>query len=209
MIITVFGANGKVGRIVVAKLLEEGHSVKAFVHGHNLFDSNPRLGVVIGDVGNKNAVFDIVAGSEVVISTLGSWGTKNKNILSLGMSNIIPAAEKSGTSQIISLTGAQAVAPDEKMKLQDQLLRILLKTFAKKILEDGENHIALLQKSSLSWTVIRSPIMNDRFSPNHYVLSANPPKFWQTIARVDVASALVDLLKENSWVNRAPFIRRK
>ncbi len=50
MRITVFGANGKIGRIVVAKLLEEGHYVKAFVHGRNFFDSNPKLGVVIGGV---------------------------------------------------------------------------------------------------------------------------------------------------------------
>lgn len=208
MRITVFGANGKVGRLVVRKLLENGHFVRAFVYGPNPFEETSGLQVIKGNVEDKAAVFNAVAGSEVIISTLGSWGTKNKNILSVGMSNILPAAEKHGISKVISLTGTDAVAPDEKIDLLRRFTRVILKLIAKKILLDGENHMALLQNNDIDWTVVRAPIMNDRGVQDNYTLSIKPPHPWQTVSRDDVAKAIVDLVTINDWTNQAPFIRR-
>lgn len=208
MKITVFGANGKVGIIVVKKLLENGHSVKAFVYGSSTLEKTTRLQIISGNVEDKVAVFSAISGSDIIISTLGSWGTKNKNVLSVGMSNILPAAKKYGVTRIISLTGADAIAPGERINLLRALTRLMIKTIAPKILQDAENHMILLKNSSVDWTVVRAPVMSNSGRQNRYTLSRKPPKPWQPVLREDVASAIVGLVEVNEWTKQAPFIRR-
>jgi putative NADH-flavin reductase len=106
MKITVFGANGNVGRLVVENALHQGHEVIAFIHGDNPFKASDKLSVIKGDIYNQKDVEKALNGSQAVISTLGSWGTPNKNILSAGMKNIIPKMQDAGINRIISLTGA-------------------------------------------------------------------------------------------------------
>jgi putative NADH-flavin reductase len=88
MNITVFGAGGRVGCLVVGELLARHHTVTAVVQ------SVPRVKLdsvtyVIGDVRNATDVERALQGSEAVISTLGSWGTPTKDILSSGMKVIV------------------------------------------------------------------------------------------------------------------------
>lgn len=46
MNITVFGATGHVGSLVVEKLLAGGHNVSAFTHGTHHFADNTRLRII-------------------------------------------------------------------------------------------------------------------------------------------------------------------
>ncbi|HPQ82616.1 MAG TPA: NAD(P)H-binding protein, partial [Candidatus Saccharimonas sp.] len=50
MNITVFGATGHVGSLVVEKLLAGGHNVSAFTHGTHHFEDNTRLRIIPGDI---------------------------------------------------------------------------------------------------------------------------------------------------------------
>ena len=209
MKIIVFGANGRVGRLVVSKLLEKRHTVTAFVYGPHSLIKAPKLRIVEGSVESKSVVSDAVAGSDVIISTLGSWGTKNKNILSVGMSSILPAAKKHGVNRIISLTGADATFSDEKVNILRKLTRLILKIIVPRILYDAENHMVLLRNSAIGWTVVRSPVMSDKGIQNNYTLSRKPPKPWRSVLRVDVADAIVDIVEANNWKYEAPFINKR
>ena len=78
MQITIFGANGKVGSLVVEMALQKGLHVVAFSHGKSLFTPSDNLRIVQGDVYNAADVSSALSGSDVVVSTLGSWGTPKK-----------------------------------------------------------------------------------------------------------------------------------
>ena len=93
MRITIFGANGRVGHLVVEGAMDAGHDVTAFVHHESKFPKNTKLKVVQGDIHDAKDVARAVKGADVVISALGSWGTKRKDIVSSGMANIIPAMQ--------------------------------------------------------------------------------------------------------------------
>ncbi len=206
MHIVVFGANGKVGSLVVAQLLAAGHDVRAFVHGTSSLPSHPQLTFVQGDIYNGVDVDTAVSGMDAVISALGSWGTPRKDILQVGMQHIIPAMHTHAVTRIISLTGAEARATGDKQGIIHNLMHGFLSITASKILKDGESHIAQLEASSLNWTVIRSPIMRDTGDPRAYTLGPKRPLPWQTIARTAVATAMTDELEASAWVKRAPFI---
>jgi putative NADH-flavin reductase len=204
--ITVFGASGQIGRRVVELLLDRGYNVVAAMHGHNPLSDHEYLTVVPVDIYDAASVEQALEGSSVVISALGSWGTKRKDILTVGMQHIIPAMEKLQIRRIVSLTGADARAAGDKMGLVHQLTHIALGAVAPKILKDGEQHITMLENSSLEWTVIRSPIMSAANSVGYGVLSLHRPLPWQRISRQYVAEAMVRAIEDDEWVRQAPYI---
>lgn len=206
--VTVFGANGKVGSLVVVELLTRGHAVVAFVHNSHHLPKNANLKIVQGDIYAADDVDAAIAGSTAVVSCLGSWGTPKKDILSVGMTHIILSMQRHGVSRVVSLTGAEARAPGDVFSLIHRLAHLGLSVVAGKVLRDGEQHIQLLEQSSLDWTVIRSPIMssgssNDREYP---ILSMHRPLPWKTISRRLVVLAVVDIVADVAWRRKAPYI---
>lgn len=205
MQITVFGASGRVGRLVVATALERGYDVVAFVRSETHQKPHEHLRFVVGDIYNGTSVADAVVGSTAVISALGSWGTTKKDILTVGMQYIIPAMDANNIERIISLTGADARASGDTLGLIHRITHFFIRLGAGKILSDGEAHIRLLEQSGLAWTVVRSPIMNDS-GLTAYSLQDRRPLPWTTIHRRAVSESLVDLLTDHSYDGRAPYI---
>jgi putative NADH-flavin reductase len=207
MQITIFGASGKVGRQVVDIATKQGYCVVAMVHAHNPFVENELLSVVEGDIHNVSDVRKALVGSAAAISTLGSWGTKNKDILSSAMQTIIPALEGAGITRVVTLTGSGAQAVGESLTFKDKLPHTLLKLVAPKILVDGEEHLRLLTASTLDWTTIRSPIMTNAGTVKYHLKLTWPGPF-QTINRHAVAQALVDQISDRQFIKQAPIIYR-
>lgn len=208
MKILIFGANGKVGSLVVKQCLANGHTVSAFIHGNNRLETNPNLRIIQGDIYDSAIVAQAVIGHDVVISCLGSWGTPNKDILSKGMRNIIPAMQSAGVRRIVSLTGADASAPGDHNNVLRRINHWVLSKIAPKILKDGEDHIRLLSGSSLDWTVVRSPVMNNRGSASFY-LGNKRPMPWQTINRDAVAAAIYAAGTSVEFIKSAPYCIRR
>jgi putative NADH-flavin reductase len=207
MKVVVFGASGKVGQKVVAKLLASDHIVVAFVYGGSSFSENKNLEVVQGDVKDLDSVGKVVVSCDAVISTLGSWGTKTKDILSAGMANIVPVMEAQGVKRIISLTGADALLPGEKAQGIQLLTRPIFSLLAGKILRDSEDHLKTLEASSLDWTVVRSPVMNEKGSKS-FLLNTERPKPWETIHRDAIATSILSVLEDDIYIKQAPIIHR-
>jgi len=206
MNVTVFGANGRVGQLVVSELAARGHRVRAMVYGdsRNRVESVEYMSCDIYDAAN---VRQGITGSEAVISCLGSWGTKRQDVLSVGMQHIIPAMQEHHVARIVSLTGADAWTEVERPGLVQKLMHTVFGMLARKILSDGEKHMQLLADSTLDWTVIRSPVMNEKGSSDYYLNSTYPLPL-QTIHRAAVARALCDQLENHDFVRISPFIHR-
>ncbi len=205
--IVVFGANGRVGRLVVSLLLEKDFAVTAFVHRDDGSFNTDQVHVVQGDVYDADTVETAMTQADAVISTLGSWGTPKKDIVSSGMRAIIPLMQRNHIKRIISLTGAEARASDDNLSLFHRFTYPAAAIIAGKILRDGEDHIAQLEQSGLDWTVVRSPIMTEIGSPK-YALSTSRCLPWQTIHRHAVAKAMVDQIDDKTYIGKSPFINR-
>lgn len=209
MKITVFGAGGKVGRLIVEGALAAGDEVVAFVHHDPHFLAHPRLSIVRGDVHNAEDVTAAIKGSDAVISALGSWGTKKKDIVSTGMAAIIPAMQANSVRRVVSLTGSDARARGDSLGFVHRLSHVFIKySPAAKILADGEWHVELLEQSDLDWTVVRSPVMNTRGDREGFSLTSTRPLPWATINRHSVVSAMLGLARSRDHLSQAPFIVR-
>lgn len=205
MNVTVFGASGHVGRLVVKRLLADGHTVRAFVHSSNPFDGTKQLRVIRGDIHSPSDVKQALEGADAIISCLGSWHTPTKDILTSAMKTIVPVAEEKHIARLISVTGAAAVAPGDTPHLMDKINHYLLGKIAPKILIDGERHIGILSESGLNWVVVRSPVMT-RYGNGTYHLDMHSPSPLSIVPRTAVATAMVDLLTDTQYDRSAPYI---
>jgi putative NADH-flavin reductase len=207
MKVVVFGASGRVGSRVVELLLAEGHEVFAVVHSRDIFQGTPHLYVRKMDVHDAAAVAEVLGGAGAVISTLSSWGSKQGDVLSSAMRAIIPAMDSQNVKRIVSLTGNAAFIQEDKPSLAQKAGRAMLQKIAPGVVADGEKHMAILRKSDLDWTVLRSPTMNNR-GKEDYVLSAKLSNPTDTINRQAVAKAMVAELHDSTWLRKAPNIWR-
>ncbi len=205
MKIIVFGASGKVGRLVVDELVKRGYHVTAIVFREDNMEFPGGVRVLQLDVHDGLLVREAIKDHDVVMSCLGSWGTKTKDILSSGMKNIIPAMKHWNVKRVISLTGADSRFSEDQPPLFSRLARPLLKMIAPKILSDGEKHLKLLEDSHLQWTVIRSPVMKNGKAltcklNNH---GCNP---WENITRATVVKVMVDEIENDQHIRQAPIL---
>lgn len=204
--VTVFGASGRVGRQVVDLLLRDGYVVIAAVHGDKQFPEHDHLTVVSVDVYDAPSIEAAINGSDAVVSTLGSWGTKRKDVLTVGIGHVISAMHFARIDRLVSLTGADARASGDGRDIVHSVTHFALSLMAPRILRDGEQHIALLEKSDLNWTVVRSPIMSGADTIGVGQLTKKRPFPWQRVSRGYVATSIVQTLDDETWSKSAPYI---
>lgn len=208
MTIIIFGANGKVGRLVVAGLVKK-HKVIAVIHNNDNFipeDKNITK-IKFNQISKNESLVKILKKCDVVISLVSSWKSKNTAVLTNIMNLIIPAMKEAHVSRIISLTGADARLDSDVLSLTHIVTHTLISKLNNKVLDDSESHLFLLRNSDLDWTVIRSPIMVNIDTNKKYTLSSIRPKPWQTINRQHVATAIIDQIKNNDFIKQAPYIK--
>ena len=100
MRVTVFGASGKIGRLVVDRLLDDGSDVVAYVRDPaGIPWTHPQLTVVVGELSDTTSIGQAVTGSAAVISTLGparKRGTSGTAITD-GTRAIVAAMDRRGS----------------------------------------------------------------------------------------------------------------
>ena len=98
MKITIFGANGAIGKIVTSHAIRKGDMVTAYVRNSESLVKTKNLNIVVGNFSNQLLIEEVIIGSDVVISTLGPAHDLSRKIkgtpIADGHEIIINAMEK-------------------------------------------------------------------------------------------------------------------
>ena len=146
--ILVTGANGFVGKRLIYKLLEEGHTVYALVRSGRakfIFSNHERIHLIVGDLANKESLPDFPTNLEAAYYFVHSMAETYENLKSVEnhvAKNFLKAVEKTNCEQIIYLSG---IVEDEA-KLSPHLRARL----------EVEK---LLQRGKIPCTVLRASII--------------------------------------------------
>jgi uncharacterized protein YbjT (DUF2867 family) len=201
--IIVFGATGSIGALTVLKLLENGHSVRAFArHPHALKREHHDLIRVAGDVTNTDDVCLAIAGSEAVIITLGSGNTLSGRVRSEGTKQIIDAMERYGVKRLVCQTTLGA--GDSWSNLNFFWKRIMFGVLLRPVFEDHERQEQLVKASNLDWTIVR-PSAFTNATPTGALkvdISPNQRGLALKISRTEVAEFLITSITESRHLHR-------
>jgi uncharacterized protein YbjT (DUF2867 family) len=210
MNVTVFGATGGIGRLVVAGLLAAGHDVTAYVRNPGkLQTAGPRLTVVAGELSDAHHIQQAVHGADAVISTLGpslSRGSKGTPVTD-GTGNIVAAMEAEQVSRYVGLATPSVPdardLPTVKAKILPKVAGLLFPNALAEIV----GMTKAVTDSGLNWTIARitSP-NNGKPKSTLRVGFLGRDKVGSAMSRADIAAFLVAQLDDQTFSRAAPAI---
>ena len=169
MKLIVFGANGGTGEQVVDQALQAGHQVTAVVRRPAAFTlQHPRLTVFQGDVLQPVDFGSAFQGADAIISCLGTHKWEPTTVYSQGITTIIQAMNAAGVTRLVCLSSVGIEVPPRSSWLIKLVTKYILQRLLKHLYKDMLRMEALLQKSSLNWTIIRPPQLTDAKRTGQY-----------------------------------------
>ena len=205
MILTVFGATGKVGNRIVRMALAQGHTVRAFGRNvENLIDEdlqNDKFEAIKGYVFDETQVFYAVNGSDAVLSALGGDFKNIDKTRSLGIKNVVAQMEKAGVKRILAVGGAGTLNDDE---YEFRLYRPDYPEVFKAVSAEHLEAYQYLNASKLKWTFVCPPDIKDEDATGKYIISVNykPEPYINNISAGDIADFMLREVANGDYLNK-------
>ncbi len=204
MNIAVIAANGRTGQAFVKIALATGHTVRAGSMTIGTFQPHPHLTEVVCDATNEADMMNLISGQDAVASFIGHVKGSRPDVQTVAIWNAVKAMHFFSVTRIVSLTGTGVRFPKDTIPLIDRILNLAIKIIDPARVKDGRDHLDVLQRSRLEWTVIRVlKLSNGLVKP--CTLRVNGPTKLH-VSRDEVAFAALSVLENHSFVGQAPII---
>ncbi|MCX4093676.1 NAD(P)-dependent oxidoreductase [Nocardia sp. alder85J] len=204
--LTIFGANGRTGRLLTELALAAGHRVTAVTRRPDSFPlHHDRLEVYRADVLDPAAVDAAVAGRDAVLSALGvPPGRQPITTYSAGVATIAAAMTRHEVRRLVVISSA-GVDPqpysDGGVLFNRVLLPLVTRVLGRSLYDDMRRMEALLDDGELDWTIVRPSGLFQLPSVTEYTLVEGHADCRFT-ARVDLAASMLALLDDERYVRR-------
>lgn len=210
MNITLFGASGAIGKIVIEHALrDKDNMVTAYVRNPDrLKISNPNLKVIVGELDNQALVHQAVGDSDVVISTLGpAMSRKVKGTpVADGHGTIMAAMKKLHKKRFITLATPTLQSDEDKKQFSTVFPGIMAKLFLPNGYLEMKKMERLLKESKLDWTVVRIINPNVKHKNQEYTISLGDEPAKMGVSRENIGKFMCRVAKENLYVRKMPII---
>lgn len=201
MNITIFGATGTIGRLVVEQALAMGHGVTAFTRdAARVTIEHGQLQIVEGDVTNPAACLPAVKDADAVVVTLGA-GRKGE-VREAGTRAVVEAMSQAGGGRLVcqSTIGVGSSRPNLNLWWKYVMFGALLRP----AYADHVRQEQVVAKSDLDWTIVRPSAFADRSpGPIRHGFTGSQSGLRLKIARADVAAFLLTQVADQTYLRRA------
>ena len=211
MNVTVFGATGAIGQLVVSELLAAGHTVTAYARNPAKVPPSwpDDVRVVVGEITDAVAIDTAVTGADAVVSALGPSMDRKATGLPLveGTRLIVEAMQRHGVKRYIGHATPAVLDPHEKPTAVTRLIGFMPRTFMRRAYDEVTGMTAQVTGSGLDWTVIRfiAP-KNTPKQPNVRVGFFGTDKLGFAVSRADIAAFTAAQADDTTYLRRAPAI---
>jgi putative NADH-flavin reductase len=159
MNLTVFGAIGRTGRLLVDQALEAGHRVTAVVRDRSRLSAvHPSLTVIELSAFTPNEIRSVVAGRDAVLSALGSNSLRDaRAAVTVSLTSAITAAlAAEGVARFVTFTsGVIAPQPHDQLWWHNRILGPALATILSPVYAEHRAMEQVCTTSGVDWTIFR------------------------------------------------------
>ncbi|MGW7659279.1 NAD(P)-dependent oxidoreductase [Streptomyces sp. NPDC054756] len=204
MKLTVFGATGGIGQEIVRQALAAGHEVTAVVRDPaRLPVTGAGLEVFRADLTDPEAVRPAVAGRDAVLSGLGARTRKDAGITAQLTRTVLRAMEAEGTRRLLVVSAAPLGPDAPEDGPLDRTMHAVVSKVLKSVYDDLREMEADLARSSVEWTSVRPPRLQDKPLGGAYrtVIGGTPAR-GRFIGRADVAHAMLAMTQDARTVKQ-------
>lgn len=207
MRLTIFGATGRTGRLLVEQALGNGHTVTAVArHPTRITARDPNLTVVeIPDLEDTDAVRDVLDGREAVLSAIGPRGRGDAPAAAPATRAILAALAATSTRRIVVVSAAPVgKPPDDDSTLSRRFLMPLVRAFLRPVYEDLGAMECELAASETVWTALRpAKLTNGPLTGRYRIAVGSAVAAGYTISRADLAHAMLNSLENPDTERRS------
>lgn len=207
--VTVFGATGGIGKLVVRNALAYGFNVTAYVRNISKVERrHPRLRIVTGTLNDMDKIKDAMFNSSAVISCIGPEFSKVPlpESVSDGHKNIILAAEQSNISRFITLSSPAYEFKGDKLNLYTSVYKMYMDRFYP---YTNQEHIKMAedaQKSSLNYTVVRFYKPTDDVTLSRLLITHGENLTHPYVSRDDISQFMLTNLEHDLFIHDMPIL---
>lgn len=209
MIVSVFGASGRLGRAFVAAANEAG-IVQRLHYRAAPEDESPELStVVVGALTDPTAVREVMRGSDAVVVLLGHHNKDARKYSATATKAILAGMRTQNVPRIVCVTGAMFGALPRNVSLDLKLKSYLLRrTGWDDVMNDRDDQERVVRNSKLQWTVVKPAQLSDGPLSNEY--ESGPSLSigsFSGISRHSLARFLVRELVQPQYSESAVYVR--
>jgi putative NADH-flavin reductase len=206
MQVTVFGATGKIGRLVVAGAVENGWTVIAHARSQRGADSI-EVRPVVGDLADPEVVRRVIEGSDAVISALGpTQGARDDDRLVAGFRAIVDGMETSPVKRLVALGTISISTAEDRPRLHERFLVSSVRMMSRPSYEAIRAYGKIISDSGLDWTIVRVALLTDKPAPLSPRIRMLGESGGATVSRAAVAHLLLSEAAQPRYRLRAPVI---
>ncbi len=206
MKLALFGATGGTGEQIAQQALAAGHTVSVLVRDPaKLKPQDAKLIVITGNVLTQADVDKTVAGTDAVVCTLGNTSHNPEMVVSRGTQHVITAMQQQGIRRLLVVSSLGVGDSKQNLSLT---MRLLMRTFLRKVLKDKEAQEELVRNSGLIWTIVRPGGLTDDARTGSYQVGVDSTLRGR-VSRADVADFVLRELTRNEFIGQAPAIVQK
>lgn len=206
MKLTVFGATGPTGLLVVEKALAAGHHVTVVARTPGKITiEHPELVVTRGDVLDPASVAPAVEGRDAVVSCLGSTTIRPPiTVFSAGARNVLTAMKRGGVRRVVVVSSGGL---DPRIDWHAPLFfELLLKPIVFRYpYADMRAMEKIIMDSDTEWTLLRPPSLLDRpeTGATREAVGEFTVRGRYTITRADLATTVLRKLSDRDSIRQA------
>ena len=212
MKLVLIGGTGFLGRAIIEAALKRNIRLVAIARDTSkLTKFNNSIEVVKADYFELSPIANQFEAADAVISTIGPPENRTSvltpNDFGKAMTNLVTFIDKTSNKRFVHIASAGTSYKGETISILRKLMRYLISLVAPVVIPAKEQELKVLMNSSINWTSIRPPLINNA---GKGVLSANNSK--QQGFTVDVnqlAEFILDCIEKNLWLKQAPFVASK
>lgn len=211
MKITIFGANGQIGQLLVKQALDVGYEVTAYTRRANSLQlQHEKLQIVVGDITDREKIKEAITGRDAVLSALGPKMSMKREVKELpiadGHKAIISVMENFGPKRLITLATTAIPAKEDIKQIATVLPAFMPKIFMPSAYAEMKEIDKLLKVTQLDWTVVRIVNPNAKTDGEEYAISFGDTKSKMNVSRYNVAKCMLDAVTKDEWILKMPIV---
>ena len=209
MKITVFGASGSIGRLLVMRALDKDYSVDVYVRNpEKIIISNRNLKFIKGELNETEKIQKAISGADAVISTLGPPLVRKYEGTPIldGHKNIIKAMQSEKVTRFITLATPSVKFAEDKISAATLIpgiaARLLFPGAYREITALGRE----VASSDLEWTIVRIIAPKNTPATGRVIVSFGETRISWPISRMDIAEFMLNMVKDKKYIRSMPII---
>ena len=211
MKITIFGATGQIGQLLVTQALEAGYDVTAYSRRSNALNiEHEKLQIVVGDLTDRGKLREAISGRDIILSALGPALSMKRQVSDLPIAEahkaIISVMNEYGIKRFITLATPTISAKEDVKQLVTGLPSIMARILYPTGYAEMKAIESVIKNSNLNWTVVRILNPNVKTNENGYSLSFGDTKGKMNVSRYNVAKCMLEATQKDEWIHKMPIV---